>query len=107
MSEIIVNGEDLATTASKCPAFQTNNPYCAFNWCAVRRAFEYYSQQSFKVQIVCKQVTLYKNPPPEQLRAYTVQSPVIDEDGERDGRGAERVLVLRLAGTYACPFVDN
>ncbi|CAK8999237.1 unnamed protein product [Durusdinium trenchii] len=50
---------------------------------------------------------MHRHPPPAELRPKLVQCPVMDDDGRQEGRGSDRIFVVNLAKTYACPFVDN
>lgn len=101
---IVLNGEDICFHASRCAAYQDMGP---LPWKALEAVVKYYEELGFVTQPVIRQVTVLKNPPPPGLAEKLVQCPVIDQDGRTEGRGADRIFVLRLAQTYRCSFVDN
>eukprot|EP00913_Durusdinium_trenchii_P030863 g28905.t1 len=76
---------------------------CEDGLCAIR----FYEELGFWPQPVCHQATMHRHPPPAELRPKLVQCPVMDDDGRQEGRGSDRIFVVNLAKTYACPFVDN
>jgi len=104
-SMIVLNCEDIGSTASKCAVFGARPS--PFPWEAVRCAIKFYEDLGFMPQPVCHQATMTRHPPPPELRPKLVQCPVVDEDGRQEGRGSDRIFVINLAKTYECPFVDN
>ncbi|CAK8998685.1 unnamed protein product [Durusdinium trenchii] len=106
---IVLNCEDIGSTASKCTVFcpKGDRPHMPFPWDAIRCAIRFYEELGFWPQPVCHQATMHRHPPPAELRPKLVQCPVMDDDGRQEGRGSDRIFVVNLAKTYACPFVDN